>query len=720
MLALTSLMPIMALCTAAASGPPQSIRTDKVIDDYLDAVERKTLKACADRKIDLPKEFLVWIDKDPVLRASVYGCSKNPVAALVGLRSLELDLGKETVRQDYPQLALAFAIQGSYRAPADKASGWNDGDDSAAQGQLPALSPRAPLVLTIPGDPRIPANLSDPAHAASVPHIIVRFLEEHEPIEVEETTRELPPLEYDAKGVAKPRGKAVAVTRTVHRALFACDVIASAALQREFNGYMAAHGHPEVKLDCGDNAVSWKSVEAVSDAGLRERIKAAHELFQSAYRATGRMPDARDLAPTASQSMAWFVRNDRQPIERGAGGGPAWPMFPLNAPWPILMMLAADDQPLREREEIWVRFRDHGEFRTYGEYTGGIAQQGDMQAARRLSPFAFDYGSIQMMWKDGGVCGTMGNIGARTNRIGGIPASTAGQPGHCAMVFMQHDPKSGEFACHGAQYATGGDDVTGVHAAWNYDDNAGRRPMVFHQSVAWGVNHGLASYIDTLVLRRAFDALAADDRAESAPAYLRAALAKNPHAMPMVLAAIDSAATSDAAIAMLDEFRKVVEKRPDVKAHPLYSATVRDLAHARVLALPEPTSREAASDLLEDLVRQGCTNNQLLARCWRGVSGEDGFVEACVKVANEYIASPDRAKGKQAANRFASRIKDWGKTIKGKQAKEVWAKAMLAPFAGKEFLQIRGKPVLDPAVAALCKLAGQSPPTPTPTPTPPR
>lgn len=709
-----TLLSIIALGIATASGPPQSIRAAKVVDDYLDGVERQTLQSCVDQKIDLPDDFVGWVNKDPMLRASVYGCGKDPLAVLTALRALELDLGKQTVRQDYPQLAVAFAIQNSYRALTGKAGGWNDADAAVSQGDLPDLAPRAPLVLTIPQDPRVPANLADAAYAQSVPHVIVRFLEDHTPISIEETTRELAPLEYDDKGIAKPRGERVEVTRTVQRPLYAADVIASAELQREFNACMAAHGHPEVQVECGDKVVFWKSTDAVADEALRARIKGAHKLFEDAYRATGRMPAARDPSPTASQSMAWFVRNDRQPLNHAVSGGPAWPMFPLNAPWPILMMLAADDQPLREREEIWVRLRDHGEFRTYGEYTGGIAQQGDMQAARRLSPFPFDYGSIQMMWKDGGVCGTMGNIGARTNRIGGIPASTAGQPGHCAMVFMQCDPKSGEFSCNGAQYATGGDDVTTVHADWNYDGNGGRRPMVFHQSVAWAINRDAAAYVGTLVLRRAFDALAAEDRAASAPAYLRAALAENVYAMPMVVAAIDSATTAEAAIDLLDEFSKAIEKVPDGQAHPLYAATVRDLAHARVLALAEPTSREGTELLLENLVRQGCTNNLLLARCWRTISGEDGFVDACVQAANDYIASPDRSKGKQAANRFTTRVNDWCKTIKGKKAKESWAKAMLTPFAGKEFLSIRGKSVLDPVVAALCKVADQRPPTPAP------
>ncbi len=52
--------------------------------------------------------------------------------------------------------------------------------------------------------------------------------------------------------------------------------------------------------------------------------------------------------------------------------------------------------------------RIYGNFKTYGEYIEGIAQQHAMQSARRLKPYPFTYATIQMMLKDGGVCGTMG------------------------------------------------------------------------------------------------------------------------------------------------------------------------------------------------------------------------------------------------------------------------------------------------------------------------
>jgi hypothetical protein len=689
--------------TAAADG------FDTRIAAHLDAARTKTLAACLARAIELPADFLAFVDADPVRRASVWGCRKDPLAVLLALRSLELDLGPELVRRDHPQLALAFAIQRSCMLTRDEASGWNDGDGEGIP-TLPDVSPRAPLVLTIPGDPRQPVATKDPGRTLDRDDHIVNFLEHHAPIEVDERGKELPPLEYDERGVAKPRGKAVVVTRQVTRPLVAADVIASPALQAEFTSYMAAHGHPDLRLDTGDRAVHWHSTEAISDQALRERIAAAHQLFLDAYRRKGRLPMQRDRAPSMAESMAWLVRNDRHAFAPEVKQARGWPRFPLQAPWPLLLMLAADDQPLREREAIWLRFRDHGELETYGEYIGGIAQQFDMQSARRLAPFPFAYGSIQMMWKDGGVCGTMGNIGARTWRIVGVPASTAGQPGHCALVRMEHDPATGRYRCVGGQYATGGDEVTTVHAGWNLDDRGGRRGMVFQQTVAWGCNHGLASFVDALVLVRVWNALPEAERSAQAVAFVQAALRRNPFALAMVDTTI-AAADAAGALALVDAFEAAVAGQLDAKEHALYRSTVHQLGHARLRALPPPADAAGHRELLAELERQRCSDDVLLARCWRGIDGEAGFTTRCRAAIESYLTAPARSKEPKVARAFAVRIEALGGTVKGKAAKAAWAEAMLGAFAGHEVLVRKGKQVVDPAVVHLCKLAGREPPS---------
>jgi hypothetical protein len=690
---------------AAAAVAPASTTWSSRTEAYIDAARNRTLEAAEAKGIELPRDFLARVDGDPVVRMSVYGCRADALPVLLKLRSLEIDLGEDTVRRDYTQLALAFAIQDSYARRGEQGTPWNDADGAKSPEALPDVSPRAPLSLAIPGDPRVRVDTKDASRPLDRDDHIINFLEDHPEIDEEIEVKELPPLEYDDKGIAKPQRAAVAVKKKIKRPLRAADVIASRALQEQFNASMAAHGHPEIKIDCGERAVFWGSTAAISDKALRDRIAEAHELFHDAYRAKGRMPAARDRAPTAAESMAWFIRNDRWSFGEKDRAAREWPRFPLNAPWPVLLMLAADDQPLREREDIWLKFRDNGEFRTYGEYIGDIAQQFDMQSARRVAPIAFSYGSIQMMWKDGGVCGTMGNIGARTHRIVGQPASTAGQPGHCAIVFMEYDAKTKEYRCKGGQYATGGDEVTTVHAGWNYDDKGGRKPMVFHQSVAWGVNEGLPSFVESLAMVRAFNAMSAEERARECVPFVKAALAENAFALAAITAALENAPDARSALAIADACAERLEKATDAKKHALYRSTVRDLAHARIEQLPAPATPEENAKLLEALERQGSTNGALLARCWRGVGGDGEFVKRCKAEIDAYLASPERGKDKRAAQKFAAEINGWAKTV-ARAAKKHWAEQLLAAFAGKETITGRGKEQVDPAVDALRKIAG--------------
>lgn len=688
------------LCFAAQHAPPTASPrveaaaserpswSDAAIDAYVASARTDALARCASLGIALPADFLAWIDGDRMLRMSVYGCRADPLPVLLGLRSLEIDLGSDVVRREYPQLAIAFAIQDSYAKRGPKGTPWNDADGAAAPDRLPDVSPRAPLTLTIPGDPRERVDTKSRTRALDRDDHIINFLEDHAAIEVEVPAKALPPLEYDEHGIAKPRGTPDADKHTIRRPLVAADVIASRELQVEFNAYMAAHGHPDTSIDCGDGAVRWYSTEAVNDAGLRTRIKAAHDLFHDAYRAKGRMPRERDAAPTPSESMAWFIRNDRERLASSAGADARkhpWPMFPLNAPWPVLLMLAADDQPLREREEIWVRFRDNDEFRTYGEYIGGIAQQFDMQSARRLSPYPFAYGSIQMMWKDGGVCGTMGNIGARTYRICGVPASTAGQPGHCAMVFMEEDAKSHEFRCKGGQYATGGDDVTTVHAGWNYDDVGGRRPMVYHQSIAWGVNHGFEPFVETLVLRRMWDRLPTDAKPNEVAAFLDASLERSPFALLAIDAAAGGAPDWRATVALASAADRQLDAHTTTTIAPLYRSTVHDRFFARIAKLDAPKSPEESRELLAALEHLDCDDAKLLARTWRGIGGDDEFVARTKAAVLAYLDRPSAAKpngkaAKREAKEFAAQLKEWSETVKGKDARRAWARELLPLF----------------------------------------
>lgn len=688
----------------AASGWTYSAALKKA---YLDDARSRTMAELSKRHLVVPQDFLAWVDSDPVIQTSVYASRRDPLPVLLGLRSLEIDLGARTVRRDYPQLALAFAINASHRGWSSKPAMQNDSRKDRNNGALPDISPRPLLKLSVPGDPRTPVDTKDPTRALDLNDHIINFLEDHADIEVETFVKEMPPLVYDKNGIAiQPKGnrKPVEVRKVVKRKLTAADVIASAALQKEFNEYMRVHGQ-RASIDTGDKVVDWYSKAGVAGP-RRGQIAAACKLFTDAYRAKGRLPEARDPAATPAESMAWLIRNDRYPFTQAQKEARHWPLFPLNAPWPVLMMLADDDQPLREREEIWAKFRDTGAVKTYGEYIGDIAQQFDMQSARRLTPFAYDYGSIEMMWKDGGVCGTMGSIGARTRRICGIPAATCGQPGHCAMVRMDFDPKTGLFGCKGEQYATGGDEATSVHYAWNYDETAGNRPMIYHQSIAWAVNQGLPAYLDTLVVGRIYEAMPAGERAAKGPALLEQGLSINPYAFALVDAAQQAATDPAAQCRLLDRLDALLDAaatKPGAPNTRLYRATFREHFAARLAALPLPSDKAVLADIAARLEKGGCGNAALLGRYWLALDGQAGLQARSRAAFAVYLRQPRRNK---LAKPMSRNLEAWARDIRSEQARAAWAAELLKDFSGKELLKAKGRLVVDDCLPVLCKAAG--------------
>jgi len=192
---------------------------------------------------------------------------------------------------------------------------------------------------------------------------------------------------------------------------------------------------------------------------------------------------------------------------------------------------------------------------------------------------------------------------------------------------------------------------------------------------------------------------------------VQAALRRNPFALAMVDHAIAAAGDASGVLALVDAFDAAVQDALDGKEHALYGITVHQLGHARIRALPPPADADGHRELLAALERQGCTDDGLLARCWRGIDGEAGFTTRCRAAVESYLTAPARSKESKFARAFAARIEALGGTVQGKAAKATWAEALLRAFAGHEVIVRKGKQVVDPAVVHLCKLAGREPPS---------
>lgn len=653
------------------------------------AAAMRDLKA-ADKP--LPADFLAWIDGDPVVEATVYGARQNAANVLLMLRSLELDLGTQVVRKDYTQLCLAMVVV------------------HANQGPTANLAPRKLLEIVIPGDPRKAVDTKEAGRKLDRNDHIINFLNSNT---IEENVvigqkEEPPPLKYDDKGIAIPPPKnaklvKVPITEKRARTLYAADVMASRAWQEKFNAYMKEHGE-NVAIDCGDEVISWKSKAAVR--AEKKNIAAAFVMFRTAYEAKGLLPAARDASPSPAESTAYFIRNDKYVFPAETAKSRNWPRYPLNAPWPTLTLLAADNQPLREREERWLAFRDKGVMRTYGEYTGPIAQQSDMQSARRLTPFPFQYGTYQMMAKDGGVCGTMANMGVRTYNTLGIPSCTAGQPGHCALILFAKDAKTNTYDCRGGQFATGGPDKTSPHTPWAFGDVDARKPMIYYQTIAWAVNYGFQSYLDSTLAYQMFRALPESNRKEHGQELLESGLALNPYNFLLVDAAQQNASTPQAEVRFWKAFKADLDgvTTPVCPKGGLYNQTVHANMFARIGKLPVPADRSMARAVLAFLREENCTNAETLVLYEVSIDGLDTITIQTQATFKNHLVS---ARTEAACQTMAGTLTAVANRIPDKKARQQWAQDRWTEIEGHEnYFAPKHKIVTDASATVLAKLSG--------------
>jgi len=491
---------------------------------YLDYARAKTRADLAAADKSVPEEFLGWIERTPDIAGSVYGARVNCANVVMMLYALRLDLGQECF-ENYRQLALAMAIV------------------HAEQGPQANLQPRAPLRLNIPACPLKPINTKELGRTLDVNDHIINFLNGNE--------------------ISDAKGK---------RTLIAADVMADRALQEAFNNYMKLNGC-NVSVNCGDKAIDSKRKSRVTGPDAKGVLN-AFKLFRAAYIAKGLLPEKPDPSPSPAANCLFLIRNAE--CASSVKGNPKLPNCPLTAPWPVLTFLARDMRSLREQDEIWQRYSAKGELRTYAEYAGEIAQQPDFLAARRLCPFPFAYNTVPMMLKDGGVCGTMAMLATRTYKALGVPASTAGQPGHCALVYFAQDAKTGSYQCKGSQFMRAGPKDTSVLTPWNFGEKIERKKMVYHQSIAWAVNHGFDAYIDSMMAWQLFCLLPEADRRDHGMKLLESGLALNPYNFLLADAGVAVAVTPEEKNHFETSFAAALGSvtRPDCPKTGLYPDTI--------------------------------------------------------------------------------------------------------------------------------------------------
>jgi len=610
----------------------------------------------------LPADFLAWVDSNPVVEATVYGAKRSPANILRVLRSLELDLGRDTVRKDYTQLALAMAVS------------------NADEGLKADLKPRDALKLVIPTSTLKPVNTNDPSRPLDVNDHIINFLNTHKP--------EPDPATAKSPGVSKRT-----VPPALEKTLIGADVVASKTLQAQFNAYMKSHGQT-VTVDCETPR------RGVIPPAEIPAIVRAYEMFRSAYVAKGLLPMERDAPPTLAETCAFLIRNDKYEFPEGAKQ--TWPKFPLTAPWPVLTFLACNRDPLREDEDLWQRFRDTGDPHNGTiVYLGNIAQHPPLPQARTVAPLDFGYGSVQMMVKDGGVCGTTSGIEIRTALALGQPASTFSSRTHCGTIYFRFDPETKTYAF------TGGHSLTSTpHALWVFSNPSKRMGNSYHTGVAEAVNAGLQAYLDSTLAFNIYALLPAADKKTHGPALIDSGLTINPYNGLLISAAAEAEPVSQLRLLRNQEERFAKSAEVMKPGCPADTVLLKQNLMAAMLTQPMPTDPQARRDLYAFLQAEKDPLPDAVARYRAVIEGLPALLtsaEAALKAHAISMRTPATCAAMADALGAAAR------QIPDANRRRAWAQMRLDDLTGHEAYLAGSKIRVDDTVAIAAKLAGSKP-----------
>lgn len=180
----------------------------------------------------LPVDFLNWVDSEPVVAGTIYGIADNAAQRLVLLRSLEIDLGSEEVRNHHLQLALAMTDAHARLVDPPALS-------NPAQGI--SLADRGPLKLEIKRHPCVRVDTRAKDRPLDMNDHIINFLEDH-------------PVTVEKKVVREVDGRKVETIERSSRPVFAYEVYGNPERVKQFNDYMTGRGF-KMELDCGKGQI---------------------------------------------------------------------------------------------------------------------------------------------------------------------------------------------------------------------------------------------------------------------------------------------------------------------------------------------------------------------------------------------------------------------------------------------------------------------------------
>ncbi len=627
----------------------------------------KALEEIAKTGQILPKDFLDWVDSDEEVAATVYGIERNAAQRLVLLRSLELDLGAEEVREKHKQFVLAVMNAHADKVQPETLSNPDLGISLQQRGLLKLnIEDTAPKrVNTRPTDR--PLDLND--------HII-NFFEEN-PVVEKKTV------------VTYVDGEKIETEKDVSRPTYAYEVMKHVKLQEKFNAYMKAHGQ-DVSIDCGENLIKPGHWGGGKDIGK------AFSMFLAAYQEKGLLPKQPDPAATPGELAAYVIRNDNYRFPDYMKR--SWPAFPLDAPWPVLDMLAKDTRSLRIREYAWNRYCETGSLPGYCNYIGKIAQYPSIVKARNLQPFDYAYNTYPMKIKDGGVCGTASSISKFSHIARGVPAAQASQPGHSCLVVVTGNIEKG-FGLRIGQ-SVSSPQRTSVSGYGRYLDAVAKFSMY---------NYGLMPYLNSRVSFLLNEMLPEDTAVEKRLALLKSGLDANPYNLEVATQIQQLLPTPGQQIEFFNGLEKTLAavEKPGCAKTGHYNSRIQANLDKRLLELPLSTDK---ADVMKVVSFLSNRSDEVWLKYQLGVYG---LADTLDRLIADIKTSLEGTRTRESCDLLSKRIALAGGAIKDAKEKSAWATEVLPLFKDKEFYTARAgkrnREYMDASIVVLRNLIGNTP-----------
>jgi hypothetical protein len=275
------------------------------------------------------------------------------------------------------------------------------------------------------------------------------------------------------------------------------------------------------------------------------------------------------------------------------------------------------------------------------------------------------------------------------------------------LIFFALDPKTQKsFECQGAQFVTGGPDKTHPHTPFAFGDTDQLRDMVYYQSVAWAINAGFSSYLDSEIAYDLFRVLPEADVTAHGEALLESGLALNPYNFVLADAGVAAATAPEAELHLWKSLQTDLAPEASKVGCPvdsLYSQTVQSHMFAALAKLPVPANKADAQKIYATLQEEKCDNENALAAYQTATAGVGSLLSRTEADFKTHLSS---VRDEASCESMATELEAAANKITNTSEKTDWVLARWEEIQGHEsFFAKGGKVTIDASAKALAKLA---------------